>query len=120
MDLKLKFILLCRQFICIWFPIMIVRMGIMVLSAVHVRSREGIEPLPAHNEQLFWRAMWMNHHQFNTAEVVKLGRGLHRLVSREVRQDSLLRLSSESPPRVEIVRLQVFEIGYILMLVLSL
>jgi len=44
----------------------------------------GIAPLPAHHEQLLWRAMWMNHHQFNTAEVVKLGRSLHGLVSREV------------------------------------
>jgi hypothetical protein len=90
-DLKLKFVVLCPQFICIWLPIMIVRMSVTVLlSAKPVRSREGIEPQPAHNEQLVWRAMWMSHHQFNTAEVIKLGRCLHGPVSRKVRQDSLL------------------------------
>lgn len=120
MNIKLKFIVLGPQFIRIWLPIVIIRMGVVVLSSALVRSLEGVQPLLAHSEQLLWRAMWMSHHQLNTAKVIKLGRSLHGPVSREVRQDSLLRVSSQSPPRLEIVRLQVLEIGHVLMLVISL
>ena len=44
----------------------------------------GSDSVAILNEQILGRAMWLDHHKFYPAEVIKLDRGLVRLIPRKI------------------------------------